>query len=154
MYKGVETIPFFLFNMYGTRHINKDTTYNIVIYVNDKELDKSKLNGREKESLFGSLNFFEQLKKNNFLAVDPKIIEKRFKGRLSQNLYNIIYKRLTNYEITDSAFFNWYAKYLSQVAGQQTDSFAILRSSVIWKPHFKQLNDTVSFIKYVAGRNK
>jgi hypothetical protein len=154
MYKGVETIPFFLFNMYGTRHVTRDTTYNVAIYVNDKKLDKSKLIGREKESLFGSLNFFEQLKKNDFFATDPNVIEKRFKHRLPQNLYNLVYTRLTNSQITDSAFYNWYAKYLSQVAGQQVDFFSIRRSSVVWVPHYKKLNDTVSLIKYVVRRNK
>lgn len=148
MYKGVETIPFFLFHMYSTRQPALDTTIQTKIFIRGKEFDTRKLTGREKETLMGSLSYFYRLRENNFHATDSATIASRLKGILNPGMYDKVYSRLTNSKIDDKVFFDWWQKYLSRVSGQTADTFSILKSTIIWQPSYRALNDTVSLFEY------
>lgn len=149
MYKGVQSMPFFLFFMYAGKTHASDTSSKTTIYVNDKMFTARMVN-REAETLLASLGFYKGLKKNNLFAVQPATIEKRFRGRIPDNLYNVFFERLTNTNINDSMFYNWWGKYLSQVTGEKVDSFSIITSTVIWKPVYTELNDTIELIHHVV----
>jgi hypothetical protein len=149
MYKAVETIPFFLFNMYSTRQQPLDTTYRTTIYINGKYFNTDNISGHERETLLGSLAYFRKLKDHGFYATDSQTIKNRFSGKVPSALYNTFYKRLTNTSVTDKLFYNWWCKYLSRVARREADSFTIIQSGVIWNPSYHALKDTVSSFSYV-----
>jgi hypothetical protein len=152
MYKAVETIPFFLFNMYSTRQHQNDTTYSTSIYINGNPFNVNTLAGYEKETLLGSLSYYRKLKENGFFATDSQTIRKRLEGKIPGSWYDLFYKRLTNTSVNDEQFFNWWSKYLSRVSDQKVDSFSIIQSSVVWKPAYHLLHDTVSRISYVPKK--
>jgi len=147
MYKAVETVPFFLYNMYSTRQHNGDTAYRTAIYLNGRLFDATQLSGHEQETLFGSLAYFKKLKANRYFATDSATVAHRLR-RLPTGLYRSAYDRLTNTSVSDSAFLGWWARYLAQVSGTRVDSFALVESTVLWKPGYRVLKDTVSLINY------
>jgi hypothetical protein len=149
MFKAVETVPFFLFNMYSTKQKNFDTSYYNTVYVNGQIFPLDHLSGREREILLGSLAYYRKLKTRRFLATDSATIAGRFLNKLPPGWYNLAYERLTNKTVTDSIFLNWWTRYLSKISGQKPDSFTIIQSRIAWKPHFHHLHDTVSLITYV-----
>jgi hypothetical protein len=110
MYKAVETTPFFLSFMYSTKISSSDTSFKTTIYANNKKF-AGQLTNREGEILMGSFVYFNQLKQNRFFATDSTSIAQRFKNKLPQNIYNTVYKRLTNTSVTDSVYFNWFKKF-------------------------------------------
>lgn len=148
MYKAVETIPFFLYNMYSTRQHTLDTTYATVITVNGKEFNTDRLSGYEKETLLASLSYFRKLKDHGYYATDTQTIKNRLSGTIPDRWYNLFYKRLTNDLVNEKMFFSWWMKYLSRVSQQKVDSFTIIQSSIIWNPSYHPLSDTVSRISY------
>ena len=149
MYKGVETIPFYLLSMYSTRSYIRDTTYQAAWYVNGKKLDATNLPNREMETLLGSFDYYQSLKRRNFIATDTATIQKRFKNILSVKCYETVYNRLTNNKVNDNLFLNWWIRYLSKAINKKVDSVAVVRSSIIvWKPAFKEIKDSTLFFKY------
>ncbi|MFL5741805.1 MAG: hypothetical protein ACJ75B_16400 [Flavisolibacter sp.] len=152
MFKAVQTVPFFLFNMYSTRLVNYDTSYFNTVYVNGKRFPIERFSGRERETLIGSLEYFRKLKGNGYRANDSATIARRFSHTLPSSLYHLVYNRLTNQPLNDGMYFSWWRRYLEQLTNQRVDSFSIVQSRIIWTPYFHHLNDTVSLIKY-GGRN-
>ena len=123
MYKAVETVPFFLFNMYSTKQLPADTTHRTIVYLNGNRFDASSLTGREKETLFGSLSFFRRLKKNNFMATDSGTISKRLKGNLPASWYPTAVDRLANQKISDNIFFKWWQDIFPGYPGSRSIRF-------------------------------
>lgn len=148
MYKGVETVPFFLFSMYAVKLPPSNTTYSITVYVNGKKAIADNIISRESETLMGSFDYYMSLKNRHFLATDSATIAKRFKGRLPEKLYNMIYNRLTNNTVNDSLYLNWWGKYLSQVLHKKVDSFALVGSSLLLKPRLRLLKDSIFIVRY------
>jgi len=149
MYKAVETIPFFLYNMYSTRQQVTDTTYTTSIFINGRPFNSNSLSGYEKETLMASLSYYKKLKEHRFYATDSQTIKNRLSGKIPSGWYNVFYNRLTNTSVNENKFFSWWTKYLSRVSGQKVDSFSIIQSSAIWIPSYQLLHDTVSRISYV-----
>src|SRR5690242_10866955 len=80
MYKGIQSVPFFLFNMYSTRIAGSDTSPVYTVYLNGKLFPVDRLSGRERETLLGSFSYYQKLKDNNFHATDSLTISQRFNG--------------------------------------------------------------------------
>ena len=148
MYKRVETIPFFIFDLYSGKAHLSDTGYYDRYYLNGKYFDTRKLSSREQETLLGSYDYYLKLKANGFFATDTMTIHNRFYGRVPNQLYNTIFDRLTNKEVNDSNYLNWWRRYFIQVSNQRVDSIVKITSRIDYKPDFKVMNDTVSMIKY------
>ena len=148
LYKRVETIPFFIFDLYSGKAHLPDTGYYDRYYLNGKYFDTRKLSSREQETLLGSYDYFLKLKANGFYATDTMTIHKRLYGRVSDHLYKTIFDRLTNNQVNDSIYLYWWRKYFEQVSHQHIDSIVKITSSIYYKPDFKVLTDTVSIVKY------
>jgi hypothetical protein len=150
--KGVETVPFFIFNLYSGKITPADTTRMVTYYLNGKKFNTEHLINREKETLLGSYDYYLKLRSGDFLATDTNTINKRFKGKIPDQLYHIIYKRLTNARVNDSIYLYWWRNYFSQVTDQHIDSITIITSSIYWKPDYYPANDTLSIQKYVFAK--
>jgi len=148
MYKAVETVPFFLYNMYSTPQLHRDSTTRVLVTINGTPFDPATLSGREQETLIGSFDYFERLKKNNFYATDSATISKRLKNKLPSGLFKSVFGRLTNRSVNDSVFLEWWGRYLSEVSGRRVDAFTIVRSSVAWTPAPVLLHDTLSYYSH------
>ena len=150
MYKAVETVPFYLFTMFAPKSDLKDTTYRTTVFINGKKLNTEILPNRENEVLFGSFEYYQSLRTRNFIATDTTTIRKRFRNKLKGEWYDLVYNRLTNKNVTDSLFLNWWGRYLSRVIKEKICSLSIVRSSVItWKPSFKVREDTVTYFNHI-----
>lgn len=148
MYKAVETVPFFLYNMYSTPQRNGDTSHRTTIYLNGHRFDASKLSGHEEEMLMGSLSYYKKLKAQRYFATDSLTAARRLQAIMPAGWYDQAFGRLTNTGISEDIFLHWWASYLAQVSGQRVDSFSLVESTVFWKPKYYEANDTLSLINY------
>ena len=149
MYKGVETVPFFIFNLYSGKIQPSDTTRLATFYINGKKFNTDNLINREQETLLGSYDYYIKLRSSGFIATDTSTINKRFKGKVPLTLYKCIYNRLTNAWVNDSIYLYWWRKYFSQVSHQHIDSITIISTPIYWKPDYIVAKDTLSITKYV-----
>jgi hypothetical protein len=148
MYKRVETIPFFIFDLYSGKAHLSDKGYYDRYYLNGNYFDTRKLSSREQETLLGSYDYYLHLKANGFYATDTTTIHNRFYGRLPVHLYKTVFDRLTNRQVNDSIYLYWWRKYFMQVSHLQIASIVKITSSIYYKPEFKVMKDTISIIKY------
>ncbi|HEU0063910.1 MAG TPA: hypothetical protein VFQ58_02725 [Flavisolibacter sp.] len=148
MYKRVETIPFFIFDLYSGKARASNTGVRISYYLDGKYFDTHRLSSRESETLLGSYDYYLALKSNQFYAADTSTIHNRFFGRVPYNIYQIIFKRLTNKGVNDSIYLNWWRRYFEQVAGHPVNSISRVSSTLLYFPTYKVLNDTISHINY------
>ena len=143
LYKRVETIPFFIFDLYSGKAHLADTGYYDRYYLNGTWFDTRKLSSREQETLLGSYDHYLQLKANHFFATDTMVIHNRFYGKVPDHLYKTIFERLTNKDVNDSIYLNWWRRYFIQVSNQPVDSIIKITSSIYYKPDYKVMKDTV-----------
>lgn len=148
MYKGIETMPFFLMHMYSAPNATLSSFHQRHLFINGKDFDLRLLSDREKEMLMGSLNYFLGLRKSNFFATDTNSIKKRFKDRLPASWYAYIYKNLTNASITDSTYLDWWCRYASKVCSQKVNSFYLINTTIIWNSSIRSIADSALIIKY------
>lgn len=148
MYKRVETIPFFIFDLYSGKAQASNSGVRISYYLDGKYFDTRQLSSRENETLIGSYDYYLALKSNQFYATDTMTIHNRFFGRVPNKLYQIIFNRLTNKEVNDSVYLNWWRRYFEQVAGHPVKSISRVSSTLIYYPIYKVVNDTISKINY------
>ena len=148
MYKRVETIPFFIFDLYSGKARLSDTGYYDRYYLNGKYFDTRKLSSREQETLLGSYDYYLNLKANGFYATDTSTIHNRFYGKISSGLYRTIFDRLTNKQVNDSIYLHWWRSYFMQVSHHPVDSIVKITSRIYYKPDYKIMQDTVSMVKY------
>jgi len=147
-YKRVETIPFFIFDLYSGKARLSDTGYYDRYYLNGNYFDTRKLSSREQETLLGSYDYYLHLKANDFYATDTMTIHNRFYGRIPGHLYKTVFDRLTNRKVNDSAYLYWWRAYFEQVSNQKVDSIVKITSRISYKPEYRVMKDTVSIIKY------
>jgi hypothetical protein len=147
MYKAVETVPFFLYNMYSTRQHNGDTSYRTAVYLNGHLFNTAHLSGHEQETIFGSLSYFKKLQSQHYFATDSITVAHRLK-LLPAGWYQAGFDRLTNTSVSEGQYLDWLARYLAQVSGEAVDSFSLVTSTVLWKPAYRLVQDTVSLINY------
>lgn len=148
MYKGIETMPFFLMHMYSAPDTTVNSFHEKHLFINGKKFDIRSLSDRETETLMGSLDYFSNLKKSNFYATDTNSIRKRFKKRLPAKWYNYVYQKLTNASLNDTTYLNWWCRYASKVCGEKVNSFYLINTTIVCDPFFHSLTDSALIIKY------
>jgi hypothetical protein len=151
MFKGVETVPFFLYSLYSLPLTPADTTAKTVILINGKAFEADRLTSREQETLMASFSYYQYLRQHGFLATDPATIEKRLSGKLPRSWYPAAYHKLTNSSVNDTLFLHWWVKYLSRVSAEKIDSVSMFQTHIAWKPQYHPLNDTIFNFHYVAA---
>lgn len=134
MAKAIETVPFFLYNMYSKDHRPVDsiavylarTPYG---YVNTKQLS-----GREEEMLMGSIGYYCNLHRDGDGTTQS--VEKRFKGIMPSPLYHSLQRQLVNDSTALKAFPNWWRNYLRSVMNNDYQFVEVVRSYVYNRPPY------------------
>lgn len=110
MFKAVETVPFFLYHMFGFAHERQDTYPVLVVRVGDRELAPYALSNREAELVFNSVDRYLQLvKQGDYL--EP-VFQRRFERWVSPGTYALLRERILNSQQQVSAFPAWWAAQL------------------------------------------
>lgn len=145
MTKGIENIPFFLYHMYSKDHHTVDSIPIYLIrgpygiYLNHKQLSN-----REEEMLMNSVGYYVNLKKTG--GDINTTVEKRFKGRVPDALYDQLEAHLTNDQYALAAFPQWWADYFNTVTNNNAFYVAVVKSYVYSTPPYKKsITDSTIF---------
>jgi hypothetical protein len=136
MAKAVETVPFFLYNMYSRDQRPVDSIPVTLIRTADGYLNHKELSGREEEMLMNPVGYYINLGRHGDGTASA--VEKRFKGILPASLYTACYGRLVNDSSRMKAFPLWWRNYLSAVVDNRYEVVELVRSKVSAKAPYKK----------------
>lgn len=111
MAKGIENIPFFLYNMYSQPHHPKDSATVYLIKTNTGYSNTKAWSNRQEELLMNSAGYWLTLLQKGDATAST--VQQRLKGRLPEGWYNFIQKGLVNDSVTIAAFPGWWARYFT-----------------------------------------
>ncbi len=141
MYKGISTIPFFLYYMYGQKHPKKQSIDVILLKTPTGYFNTNKLSGREQEMLLNPIDLYISLKTKG--DGNTFNINHRFS---STSINNYFKKMLCNDSLSIEQFPTWWATYYKAVAKPLHDSVTVVKSSVSTTyPYLKLDKDSVIF---------
>jgi hypothetical protein len=140
-YKGVETTPFYLYGMYSAKQSPKKTYPVFIIEINGKEFNYDKLPSASREMIISSLEHYRTLEENNFRDTILPVIEKRFKGKVTEETFQVIANRLTNDSTDRIPYQNWLKEYLKETTGEEIKSLRVFTKQFSYdlKPENKEL---------------
>lgn len=141
MSKGIENIPFFLYNMYGQQHFNKDSSAILLIKTTDGYFNHKKLSNRQQELLLNSVNYYINLTQNGDGI--KQTINNRFQNHSVQKF---LYNRLFNDSATIAAYPKWWGKYFNHITNFKYDSVSVVKAYIFSNSmHTKSNTDSLIF---------
>jgi hypothetical protein len=144
MAKGIQNIPFFLYNMYSKPHPPLDSFAVYLVKLPGGYYDHKQLTNREQEMLLNSVGYFENLLRDGDGTLQS--INNRFAGRVSPGLLQYFKENLYNDSNKLAAFPQWWARYFKQVSGQKTGLVSVVKSYVTASAGYpKSVQDSVLF---------
>lgn len=119
--KRIQNFPFFTYDMYS-RKIEKPITFSLYeVKINNKTINHIRFTNLKESILLSQIKAYEQQKNHYPKFVYQKILEDRFKNKISTNSYQFIQDGLTNDVQLNKEFPNWFNNQFLQTK----DSFTI-----------------------------
>lgn len=132
-YKGVETFPFLNYGMYSAYYPPKDTFTTYSIFVDNTAIKISDQYDLTATILQSTLNRYAFLKENNYKDPLEKVIEKRFKNRLSPEQYSCMVDRLTNNETELKEYPKWLLDYIADYRLMNENKLTVLKNKTVYR---------------------
>jgi hypothetical protein len=131
--KAVETLPFFNYGMYSEKSPVKKEYSGLFIQFNHASSDISRDSSIPEDYVFSIVNHYAMLKQNNFTDPIQEVIEHRFKGKVNDELYDAIDKRLANTTTDLSLFPAWLGRYLNSFSPVLTEHVNLVNRNYEWQ---------------------
>ena len=141
MSKGIENIPFFLYNMYGQQHLYKDSNAVFLIATPRGYFNHKNLSNRQQELLLNSVSHYIKLSRDG--DGTGQTIKNRFGDKAG---YNYLVHHLTNDSAALATFPTWWGRYFSSITKYKYDSVSVVKSYMYSSPpHIKSNFDSLLF---------
>lgn len=144
MIKGIENIPFFLYNMYGQDHPAKDSNVVFLVKTNEGYFNHKNLSNREQELLLNSVSYYVNLKHDGDGITQS--IQKRFANKINATGLDNLTNRLSNGSKALTDFPQWWGRYFQSVSKNKYNSVSVIKSYIYAdKAHTKSDYDSLIF---------
>ncbi|HMO60645.1 MAG TPA: hypothetical protein PKC39_04545 [Ferruginibacter sp.] len=145
MYKGIQTIPFFIYSMFSTPHPVQDSVEVVLIKTENGYISPFNFSNREAEMLLNNVPYYSLLKQQGSDITLPTV-ESRFKNRLSPPLYQRVLQALVNDSAAVNRYPQWWAKYFTSVQAVNRGTVQLVKSYMLYQPALhKSPKDSVIF---------
>jgi len=141
-YKGVETFPFLHYGMYSATVTKPDTIEVTELKVDSRGVAISSLPDAQKAFVESSFNWYKGLLQNNHYDSTEKVVQQRFKGRLSDAKYSNVLSAITNDGVEISKYPKWLFQYIADMRLVQNANMEARAVKVHYRNDFKL--DTIS----------
>ena len=148
MYKGIENIPFFLYDMFSFAHQPRDSFQVYLLKIPKGYINTKEWSGREEEILMNNISYYEKLQKGpDFIN---SAVERRFRNRFPEPMYNYLLKSLSNEHSAVLLYPGWWKKYYAAVEPGKYKVVQVVKSYVSYSPGLvKSPVDSVIFTAYL-----
>ena len=144
MAKGIQNIPFFLYNMYSKPHPPQDSFAVYLVKLPTGYYDHKQLTNREQEILMNSVGYFDNLSRDGDGTLFS--INNRFAGRVSPGMLQYFKESLYNDSNKLAGFPQWWARYFQQVSGLKEGAVSVVKSYVsAARGYPKSAHDSILF---------
>ena len=144
MAKGIQNLPFFLYNMYSKVHPTVDSTAVYLVKTKDGYFNHKKLSNREQEILMNSIAYYVNLQRDGDGTIETA--RQRFSRIGYGNADSYFIKQLGNDSISLAAFPPRWGKYFSSVSNDKYDSATVVKTYVYSKqPYQRSATDSIVF---------
>ncbi len=145
MYKGIENVPFFLYHMYAQRHNHKDSATVLLVKTGSGYISNKTFSNRQEELLFNSAGYWLSLKMSARDTILP-VVESRFKSRVSQGVYAVLERHLSNSSAAIDSFPAWWSRYFLSLRPSSSGAAWLVQSRVSLNPPYaKSSTDSIIF---------
>jgi hypothetical protein len=139
MYKGIENTPFFLYHMFSTPHIKKDSFPVQLIKTAGGYFNQYSVSNREAELLLNNVYAYQYLQQHQADPILPTV-NSRFSNYTTENELQLITTRLCNDTVALKQFPNWWKQYFNSITNSTYTPNSLVSSYV----HFNALSVTKS----------
>lgn len=136
MAKGIQNLPFFLYNMYSRDEQPRDSLAVYLVKTPQGYYNHKALSGREQEMLMNSIGYYDNLKRDG--DGTEQTIDNRFKGRVPRKLYMQMKNTLFNNIVRLDAFPTAWGRYYKEVGDTRFDSVSVVKSYIYRKSPFQK----------------
>lgn len=144
MAKGIQNLPFILYNMYSRDHPPKDSIAVYLVKTPEGYFNHKQLSGREQEMLMNSIGYYDNLRRDG--DGTEQSVTGRFKGRLPEWFCSYAVNTLCNGTVRMDRFPAWWGRYFRELEGDRFDSVTVVKSYVYRQAPFrKSATDSVLF---------
>ncbi len=146
MVKGIENIPFFLYQMFGSVQSTNDSINVILIKTPEGYFNTNKLSGREREMLMNNTSYFIDRKRQS--PIDPlsQTLDDRFKNRVNDKTYHYLQQSLLNDSVHLNAYPGWWNRYFQHMQNSRYSSVSIVSTYIHFNSAiYKSPEDSVVF---------
>jgi hypothetical protein len=133
MYKGIQTIPFFIYSMFSTPHPVQDSAEVVLIKTGNEYISPFNFSNREAEMLINNVPYYSALKQQGTDILVPTI-ESRFKNRLSPQNYQWVLSGLINDTAAVNRYTQWWASYFATVQPNIKGRVDVVKSYMLYTP--------------------
>jgi hypothetical protein len=144
MYKGIENVPFFLYNMYAGSHPGADSQAVYWVKTPAGYLNNRRFSNRQQELLYNTPGYYAALRSSPRDTV-LQVVDTRFAGRVSPGLYAYMVGSLSNGPAAIDGFPAWWGRYFRSVCPGQGPVQVVQARVSLRPPYGKSPVDSILF---------
>jgi hypothetical protein len=144
MSKAIETVPFFLYNMFGFAHPSKQSYKVMMVKTDQGYINPYQLSNREEELLLNNILYYKKLQQLKGIDYVVPVIHQRFDRFFSNAFVQYAQRQLANDSTTLAAYPSWWKRYYTTCGLPLTHSVTLVESEVKYFPRYEKLpNDSI-----------